>query len=382
MIALITSSLSRSAGGIYDAVRFLAQSMKRKPLVLGLKDSFTEIDAHGWGNIEVRSYKKIKFSLFGYSPLLWSDLKQMNIDLLHLHGIWMYPQLVSLRWKLKYNKPVVISPHGMLDAWALKNSSIKKKIIRKLFADKSFLTVDCIHALCYSEYKSIRKLGINKPIAIIPNGINIPEKFVKVDKPLGSKKTLLFIGRIHPKKGIELLIDALNSLKMKDSTFLKNWNVEIIGWDQENHLEELKIKCSKYNLQSNIRFVGPLFGEDKKTKLKSVDAFILPSYSEGLPMSVLEAWSYRLPVLMTKECNLPEGFKTNSAIELKLDSEHISLMLEKINKLNDSELIKIGDSGFKLVSKKFTWEKVAIDMEATYNWLLTKKNKPDFIKIN
>jgi poly(glycerol-phosphate) alpha-glucosyltransferase len=198
---------------------------------------------------------------------------------------------------------------------------------------------------------------------------------------VGQKKTLLFIGRVHPKKGLELLIEALFKLKEKNSGFLKNWNIQIIGWDQENHLNDLRSKCSVYNLQKNITFIGPLFGEEKELKLKSADAFILPSYSEGLPMSILEAWSYKLPVLMTNECNLPEGFATGSAIELKLDSEQIAIELEKMNNLNEIQLREIGVNGFELVKQEFTWDKIALDMENTYNWLLTKKDKPNFVNL-
>lgn len=379
-VIVITASLSRLGGGLLGAVSELYKSLKSKVVVFGLKDNYLDDDAIHWGNLDVRSHNVSFLKSFGYSNDLRKDVMNSKFSLLHLHGIWMYPQWLALKWKNKFNKPVIISPHGMLDPWAVSNSAWKKKLVCKLFANKSLKTADCIHALCDSEYKAIRAYGIKSPIAIIPNGIKLPETFLKENK-VGQKKTLLFIGRVHPKKGLELLIEALYKLKKKNSDFLKNWNIQIVGWDQGNHLNYLRNKCSAYNLQENITFIGPLFGEDKQLKLKSADAFILPSYSEGLPMSILEAWSYKLPVLMTNECNLPEGFATGSAIELKLDSEMIAIELEKMNNLNEIQLREIGVNGFELVKQEFTWDKIALDMEKTYNWLLTKKDKPNFVDI-
>ena len=113
--------------------------------------------------------------------------------------------------------------------------------------------------------------------------------------------------------------------------------------------------CEKYNLDSHVEFLGPLFEAKKEDVLRDADAVILPSYSEGLPMSVLEAWSYQLPVLMTKECNLPEGFEAQAAIKLELDHSSIAGQLANINNLNKEQLEEMSNKGYNLVSSHFTW---------------------------
>ena len=111
-------------------------------------------------------------------------------------------------------------------------------------------------------------------------------------------------------------------------------------------------------------------------------AFILPSYSEGLPMSVLEAWSYKLPVLKTKQCHIPEGFSENAALALDLDAKNIAGRLEELSKLTDAQRKQLAENGYHLVQSRFNWEKIAADFEQTYKWLIEDTERPEFIKID
>jgi poly(glycerol-phosphate) alpha-glucosyltransferase len=379
-VIVLTASVSRNAGGLLCAVSTLCKKNKSDLSVFGLKDKNTSKDKHHWGDVFVKSFKINGFSFFGFSKKLTNAVLNCKSKILHLHGIWMYPQFLALKWQDKYKRPVIISPHGMLDPWALNNSSWKKKIVGFLFANKSLRKANCIHALCNSEYESIRSYGLTNPVAIIPNGIDLPKDFKKKIQNK-SKKNLLFIGRIHPKKGLKLLIEAIHILKSNNESFVKKWQLHIVGWNQQGHEDELKVLCNNYNLESEIKFLGPLFDDKKVEALKKADAFILPSYSEGLPMSVLEAWSYQLPVLMTKECNLYEGFDNNAAIEIGLSPNQIADKLIFLNKMSLIEYKDMSNNALKLVKQKFTWDIIASDMEKTYNWLTTQKEKPDFIKL-
>ena len=185
----------------------------------------------------------------------------------------------------------------------------------------------------------------------------------------------------------------------------------IAGWDQGGHEAELKRRCSDLNLpfaaipasdflaencklpteNSNVAFVGPAFGEEKDALLRSADAFILPSLSEGLPMSVLEAWAYGLPVLMTPECNLPEGFAADAAVRIgaedakkaesgKLKAEscgNIEGGLHALFEMSDADRAAMGERGRKLVEERFTWPKVAGQMKEVYEWVLGGGAKPE-----
>jgi len=150
----------------------------------------------------------------------------------------------------------------------------------------------------------------------------------------------------------------------------------IAGWDQEGHEGELKALCrelglrfaDKQNLDGDVIFFGPAFGEEKEKLLRSAAGFILPSLSEGLPMSVLEAWAYGLPVVMTPECNLPEGFASQAALEIRNGGmgnrnwEGLRALLD----MSDSDRIEMGRQGRRLVEERFTWPKVAAQMHELF----------------
>ena len=138
---------------------------------------------------------------------------------------------------------------------------------------------------------------------------------------------------------------------------------------------------SDRDLKEDVCFSGPLYGDAKKAALQNADAFILPSHSEGMPMSVLEAWSYKLPVLMTPECNIPEGFEKNAALRIDPQCESIASGLKTLFEMNDSERQQIGENGYNLVKEKFTWGKISQEMIKVYKWILNRTEKPACVRM-
>jgi poly(glycerol-phosphate) alpha-glucosyltransferase len=143
-----------------------------------------------------------------------------------------------------------------------------------------------------------------------------------------------------------------------------------LSFSHKMHKEHKAEATSAFSLQSSVFFLGPAFGQEKEDLLRSADAFILPSFSEGLPMSVLEAWSYRLPVVMTPECNLPEGFAADAAIRIETSVESIAEGLGTLFSMNDADLMTMGAKGRGLVEERFTWKSVASQMREVYDWML------------
>jgi poly(glycerol-phosphate) alpha-glucosyltransferase len=207
------------------------------------------------------------------------------------------------------------------------------------------------------------------------------------------KKWLLFLGRIHPKKGLVGLLRAWAGIQNQKSGIqnAKEWQLVIAGWEQGGHEGELIELCSELGLAvvqrskhvpcsataqvaagADVVFYGPAFGEEKEQLLRRADAFVLPSLSEGLPMSVLEAWAYGLPVVMTPECNLPEGFASQAALEIRNGKMGDSKWdgLRQMLDMSDSDRIEMGRRGRRLVEEKFTWPKVAAQMKALYEEIL------------
>jgi poly(glycerol-phosphate) alpha-glucosyltransferase len=158
-----------------------------------------------------------------------------------------------------------------------------------------------------------------------------------------------------------------------------NWVVAIAGWDQDGHQQELEARIAGKSATRNIVFVGPLYGSDKDAAYRNSDAFILPSESEGLPLTVIEAWSYGLPVVMTPECNIPQGFEGKAAIRMEANPGDAVSALKALFSMSDQERIAIGSRGLALVKERFTWSRVAAQMHAVYSWVVNGGDAPDSV---
>jgi len=384
-VVLLSGSNSRLAGGLYNSVRHLGLSLMHHCNVsvsyVSHNDKFTGADIKAYKDLPIAEYHISKFPLlkrFGFSNDIHKVLENESPDIIEIQGIWMYFSYAALRYKKRHPKTkIVITPRGSLDNWAANKSYLKKKVVGWLYENENLSSADCFRALCSSEYDSIRAFGLNNPVAIIPNGINVPDN-PTYDRN-GEKKILLFIGRIHPKKGIKELIKGLSILKMKNPSLFERWQVRIAGWDQNGHLIELKNLTRELGLGKYVEFIGPLYGAEKERELCKANAFVLTSFSEGMPMSVLEAWAYKLPIVMTDFCNLPEGFEYDAAIRVEPEPMSIANGLATLFGMPDNELQKIGNNGFDLVSNKFTWPDIAEHTLDLYNFLLNKGPKPDFV---
>jgi poly(glycerol-phosphate) alpha-glucosyltransferase len=325
---------------------------------------------------------------FQYAPALRNYLLALDADLLHSHGIWQYLSIAVSTWHRKYRKPYVVTPHGMLDIWALGRSAWKKRLAWLLYEKSHFKNAGCIQALCGAEAKAIRDAGLRNPICIIPNGIDLPPDndaqmpFLASlqQSALLDRKVLLFLGRIHPKKGLLNLLHAWKMILESCPEVRESWALALAGWDQNNHEGELQRLVEDYGIENSVRFLGPQFGADKSACYRRCDAFILPSFSEGLPMAVLEAWSFKKPVLITPECHLPEGFAYNAAIPIDPRPESIAKGLKKLFSMSDDERRTMGQSGFALVKARFSWSTIAAELKAVYGWLLGHETKPDSVR--
>lgn len=380
-VTYLTITNSRKAGGLYNSVRNLARNVMNlnacEVCILSHNDKFSKEDLYAYEGIPMQFYSILGPANFGFSLNLKSKLKDLAPTIIHQQGIWTYSSLINLIYRKHHSVKTIIAPRGMLDPWAVRNSGWKKKIVGHLFEYKNLRSADCIHALCQSEYESIRKFGLNNPVAIIPNGITLPQS-IHFERD-HEKKILLFIGRIHPKKGIKEMLQGLALLKKQNHGLLDDWEVHIAGWDQHGHINELKQIVEIHNLTNEVKFVGSLYGEEKEKALCRANAFILPSFSEGLPMSVLEAWAYELPVVMTEFCNIPEGFERNCAIKIETTPSDICEKLIALFQMSETELAEMGKRGQDLVSQCFTWEVVAKQTIDLYKYLLGEIPKPSFV---
>jgi glycosyltransferase involved in cell wall biosynthesis len=387
-VSMLAPYISRRAGGLMDSVRSLSRFLENEHDihidVVSVEDEFSTEDRAQWEDLSVRLAAP-KYASFRYAPELSRQLASLTPDLVHTHGIWTYLSVATVRWSKSNGsvtpRPYVVSTHGMLDPWALHNSRWKKIVAAFVFERRHLENAACIHAFNQAEAAAIRKFGLRNPICVIPNGVEVDASNAADRTPpwdanmVGGRKVLLYLGRLHPKKGLSILLRGWKEASKRE----KGWLLVIAGWDQGGHRGELEQLARELKITDSVQFAGPLFGEERETAYQNANAFILPSLSEGQPLVVLEAWSHARAVLMTPECNLPEGFEKGAAVRINATVEGVAEGLGTLFALEEPDLQGMGRRGRDLVIANFSWPQIAAQMFAVYNWLLGHSTAPDCV---
>ena len=386
-VAMVMAHLSRKSGGVFEAISGLAPALRARPAieigVLGLDHPAPATDVLMRRGVPTRSFPVRGPASFGFAPGLGRALQFDPPDLLHVHGLWMYPSITAMRWSGRA-MPYVVTPHGMLDGWALANRRWKKRLAGLAFETRHLRGAACLHALCASELDAIRSAGLINPVCVIPNGVDAADASPTLVPPLwrrqvpGRASILLYLGRLAPQKGIPDLLRGLARLRSTTGRdpASRDWHLVIAGWGEPDYRDALLRIARELGLETVVHFVGPQFGEEKERTLAAVDAFVLPSVSEGLPIAVLEAWAARLPVLMTPRCNLDIGFEREAAIRMEPEPASIAQGLQRLFALTALQRHEMGERGARLVAGKFSWPGAAAQMESVYRWVLGHGDRP------
>jgi glycosyltransferase involved in cell wall biosynthesis len=387
--AVLTYSVSRADGGIYEVTRRSAQSLWDPPRmeveVLALEDSHTQSDLAEWQPLRPLVFRHRGPRACGYAPGLAAALRAADAHVLHIHGIWSYYSWAGHLWSRRAGRPYVLTTHGMLSSWALDVGGWKKRLAAPLFRDRVLRGAACLQAFTEQELRHIREYGLRNPVCVIPNGVDLPatsrsarlsQKRPRHPQMPAGAKVLLYLGRLHPIKGLPNLLRGWAAARQRAGAQATPWVLALGGWDQEGHQAELQQLITQLGLGGSVLFLGPLYGEAKALAYDSADAFVLASRSEGLPIAILEAWANELPVLMTPECNLPEGRQRDAAICLGNNDETLALGLERLFSLSEAERVAMGGRGYQLVAERYTWTKVAAELSKVYGWLVNGGERP------
>lgn len=352
---MLTSSASRLNGGVFEAVVLQADLLRRMgalPVVLALEDAYSQADRHRLGDTEVMLGKVLGPPQIGYSPDLPRLLLAANLDLLHLHGIWMYPSRSAAQWARRTGKPYIISPHGMLDPWITGRGKAKKALARAGYERASWKAATFFHALTGREAGDIARESGRSDAVVIPNpGPPVTEQPV-AQRPF----TFGYIGRIHPKKNLAPLVAAWSSLTASGA-LPQGASLRIAGWGAEEDVDALKAQIAAS--AGDIAFLGPVFGAAKEELINTSRFIVLPSLSEGLPMAMLEAWSAGTPVLMTQECNLPDGFAAGAALDCGYDSDSIGRCIGQAVTMPEGQWQAMSAAALDLARTSYSEERVS-----------------------
>ena len=302
-----------------------------------------------------------------------SSIKASNTaDIVHNHILWSMVNIAA-GWIVPDKKAkLVTSPRGTLSEWALRHHRFRKKLfwpMQKRLLEKA----DLIHATSKSEYEDIRRLGLKQPVIIIPNGIDIPD--IGQKNSTNNERVILFLSRIHPKKGLELLINAWGSIENK----YENWKLNIVGDGEKNYVSSLKNKVKNKNL-NNVIFTGPLYGSEKQAAYQNADLFILPTHSENFGMVVAEALANACPAIVSQEAPWSGLKEHHCGWWIPNNIESLETTLDLAMSTPQKELQIMGSNGRVWMEQDFSWDKIAILMEEGYNWLINDGKLPKTVK--
>lgn len=354
-IGLLTASASRLGGGVSEAVLTQAGVIRAaggEAVVFALEDEHAAADAQRYGvspviTCPVRGPRQV-----GYAPGLIRQLLEADLDCLHLHGIWMYPSCAGLNWARQTHRPYVISPHGMLDPWITGRGRLKKRLARWGYERASWNAATAFHALTAREASDIARESGRRESTIIPNAG--PQASTD---PAGSRAPqILFISRIHPKKNLVALIAAWSAVAASGALPC-GAQLRIAGWGAAQDVAALQALLA--NAPTSVKFIGPCFGVDKANELAAARYVILPSLSEGLPITLLEAWAAGTPTLQSAECNLPEGFTAGAAIDCGISEEELARAIAKALTMAKPDWLAMSRAALGLARGPFSSARVA-----------------------
>lgn len=275
-----------------------------------------------------------------------------------MHGFYTYPMLVAWRAARYRVKPVVRHAHGILEPWILKRSRLKKAIAHYFFEDDAFGGTSLWRALTTAEADQIRKNGGKGDIVVVPTGINLTpiDDAAQFAKP--ERKTLIFLSRLHRKKGLDLLLPAWQRVQPR----FPDWRLAIGGKEEDGTGQWAANFVRANELVNSVEVIGPIHQGAKFDFIKSGSAFILPSYSEGFSMGILEAMACNLPVICTVACHFPEVATEGGGWECDVSVDSVAAALASLMSCSDSELADRGRRARQLVQQRYTWEKLAVDL--------------------
>lgn len=365
-IVLLTAFASSRGGGVATAVaaqaRMICDSGGRATIV-ALEEARGGAERSLAGDTPLLTAPVTGPAQIGYAPGLPGLLRRVDPDLVHLHGIWMYPSRAGALWARASDRPYLISPHGMLDPWITARGRWKKAIARAVYERDSWRRAAALHALTGAEAADIRREAGARPVLVIPNAGPPADAAAAAGLPEGRDPVVLYLGRIHPKKNLAALIDGWAQAELPGGARLA-----IAGWGEPQHVAALERRLA--SAPPSVAFLGPAHGSDKQRLIASARFMILPSLSEGLPMAMLESWAAGTPTIMTPACHLPEGIEGGAALACGTDAPSIAAALRQALALDAAGWRAMSGAALALARGRFSPGCVAAQWAAAYRALL------------
>jgi len=314
----------------------------------------------------------------GISPTLrrWLHVQAASgrVEIMHTHSLWMMPNVYPGHACRKSPCRLVVSPRGTLSSWALSRNAAQKKIFWRWMQEPALRAAACFHATAESEYEDVRRCGFRQPVCILPNGVDLPPLMLTRSS---GRRQLLFLGRIHPKKGVELLLRAWQVAAPR----FPDWELRIAGPGEAKYVAQMAALALDLRVE-RIAFSGPVYGENKLRAYRQASLFILPTHSENFGMSVAEALAAGTPAIVTRGAPW-SGLVEHAAgwwIDYGLDP--LVGCLEQALSTSPQRLDEMGRAGHAWMQRDFCWERIAGQFVTTYQWMLEGGETPGCVRLH
>lgn len=298
-------------------------------------------------------------------------LAEVRPDVVHVNGCWLPACSAIQRLAQKKGYKVILSPHGMLEPWIISRHYITRKLPALLLYQRAAVkNADYIHSTADRERENLIRLGYNKKVKVIGLGIDTDQ--IEVKSSWAKTHNILFLSRVHVKKGVETLIEAIGELRKE----LSEYNVIIAGEGEASYIETLRQRVADAGLEGVIKFAGGVYGAEKWKLFQTADFFVLPTASENFGLAIAESLASGTPVITTKGAPWHDIETSGCGAWIEIGTQPLVEAMRHMISCSEAELQQMGENGRRLIEQKYSANVMAERMMKLYDGVLKRPSSP------
>ncbi len=293
-------------------------------------------------------------------------------DIVHVHGLWEEHCAVACSLARSLRKPYVVSAHGMLESWAVREKRWKKAAYAGLIERRNLRGAACLRAVTAAEIDDYRSFGLaDAPFAVVPHGLDPPppigpNAFFERYPQVAGRPIVLFLSRLHPKKGLDLLFRAWPAVRAQHP----DAQLVVAGPDSDGTQTGLLAMVREAGTESSVTFTGMLGGDLKWSAFAAATLFVLPSHSENFAVAISEAMAISVPLIVTRQCNRPEVAECGAGWIIEPDVRQLTHTICEALSMDDAGRAAMGRNGCRLARETLSWPAIGENLAGVYEWIL------------